>query len=289
MALYERFSGRSVAEVLEIQARERPDHPFIIYRDRTLTYGQLDARARALAAGLHHLGIRVGDRIALDLPNWPEFVISTFAAATLGATIVPLNPRFTHPELQFKLRHSEAAVAITVEELKGVDYLELFDGLIPTLPELQYLVTVGEEDLWYDDRIYQFEDLLSSGEGRELPEVEIDPDEDVFAILYTSGTMGKPKGVELTHTNLVGTAASTVDAIELSPEDVIFGVTTIFHVFGLGPGILGTTIAGASLVLQEQFLDRKSTRLNSSHVAISYAVFCLKKKKNRCQGPRHTL
>src|SRR5690625_913407 len=273
MALYERFSGRSVAEVLEIQARERPDHPFIIYGDRTLTYGQLDARARALAAGLHHLGIGVGDRIALDLPNWPEFVISTFAAAKLGATIVPLNPRFTHPELQFMLRHSEAAVAITVEELNGVDYLELFEGLIPTLPELQYLVTVGEEDLWYDDRIYQFEDLLSSGEGRELPEVEIDPDEDVFAILYTSGTMGKPKGVELTHTNLVGTAASTVDAIELSPEDVIFGVTTIFHVFGLGPGILGTTIAGASLVLQEQFLPDEALQLIEEHqVTVHYGV-----------------
>src|SRR5690606_21600967 len=156
--------------------------------------------------------------------------------AKLGATIVPLNPRFTVPELQYMLRHSEAAVAITVEEFNGVDYLELFEGIIPTLPELQYLVTVGEEDLWYDDRIYQFEDLVSAGEGRELPQVEVDPAEDVFAILYTSGTMGKPKGVELTHSNLIGTAARTVEAIDLTAEDVIFGVTTIFHVFGLGPG-----------------------------------------------------
>jgi fatty-acyl-CoA synthase len=273
MALYERFSGRSVAQVLEAQAAEHPDRVFLIYGHRRLTYGQVDARATALAAALHGLGIGAGDRIALDLPNWPEFVISTFAAAKLGATIVPLNPRFTVPELQFMLRHSEAAVVITVETFNGVDYLELFEGFLSTLPELQYLVTVGEEDLWYDDRIYQFEDLLSSGEGRELPEVTVDPEEDVFAILYTSGTMGKPKGVELTHANLVGTAARTVEAIDLAPEDVIFGVTTIFHVFGLGPGILGTAMGGASLVLQEQFLPDEALDLIEEHrVTVHYGV-----------------
>lgn len=273
MALYERFSGRSVAQVLEAQAAEYPDRTFLIYGGRRLTYGQVDARASALAAALHGLGIGRGDRVAIDLPNWPEFIISTFAAAKLGATIVPLNPKFTVPELHFMLRHSEAAVVVTVEEFNGVDYLELFEGLFPSLPELQYLVTVGEEDLWYDDRIYQFEDLVSAGEGRELPEVEVDPDDDVFAILYTSGTMGKPKGVELTHTSLIGTAARTVEAIDLSPEDVIFGVTTIFHVFGIGPGILGTAMAGASLVLQEQFLPDEALALIEEHrVTVHYGV-----------------
>jgi fatty-acyl-CoA synthase len=273
MALYERFSGRSVAQVLEAQAAEQPDRVFLIYEHRQLTYGQVNAQASALAAGLHGLGIGAGDRVALDLPNWPEFVISAFAAAKLGATIIPLNPRFTVPELQYMLRHSEAAVVISVEHYHGVDYLELFEGLLPTLPELQYLVTVGEEDLWYDDRIYQFEDLLSSGEGREFPAAEVDPEEDVFAILYTSGTMGKPKGVELTHANLLGTAARTVEAIDLSPDDVVFGVTTIFHVFGLGPGMLGTALAGASLVLQEQFLPDEALDLIAEHrVTVHYGV-----------------
>jgi len=273
MALYERFAGRSVAQVLESQVAEHPDRTFLIYGNRRLTYAQVDARATALAAALHGLGIGAGDRVAIDLPNWPEFIISTFAAAKLGATIVPLNPKFTVPELHYMLRHSEAAVVITVEEFNGVDYLEIFEGLFPSLPELQYLVTVGEEDLWYDDRIYQFEDLLSSGEGREFPQVEVDPDEAVFAILYTSGTMGKPKGVELTHSNLIGTAARTVEAIDLTPEDVIFGVTTIFHVFGLGPGILGTAMAGASLVLQEQYLPDEALDLIEEHrVTVHYGV-----------------
>ncbi|HSJ14587.1 MAG TPA: class I adenylate-forming enzyme family protein [Longimicrobiales bacterium] len=273
MALGERFAGRTVAQVLEQQAREIPDRAFLHFGDRRLSYGQLYARASALAAALHELGVERGDRVALDLPNWPEFVISMFAAARLGAVIVPLNPRYTVPELQYMLRHSEASVVVSAENFNGTDYLQLFEGFLTSLPDLQYVVTVGEEDLWYDDRIYQFEDLLSSGEGRELPEASVDPATDVFAILYTSGTMGKPKGVALTHRNLLTTAAHTADAIQLGPDDVVFGVTTVFHVFGLGPGILGTLVAGASLVLQEQFDPAGALDLIARHgVTVHYGV-----------------
>ncbi|MBX6364031.1 MAG: acyl--CoA ligase [Gemmatimonadetes bacterium] len=273
MALEERVRGRSVAAALEARAKEDPERVFLIFGDRRFTYGQVEARAAALAAALHELGIERGDRIALDLPNWPEFVISMFAAAKLGAVIVPLNPHFTVPELQYMLRHSEAAVVISAENFAGTDYLQLFEGFLTSLPDLQYLVTVGEEDLWYDDRIYQFEDLLSSGEGRAFPQAEIDPDEDLFAILYTSGTMGKPKGVALTHTNLLWTAARTVESIALAPDDVVFGVTTVFHVFGLGPGILGTMAAGASLVLQERFQPAEALALIEKHrVTVHYGV-----------------
>lgn len=273
MALGERFAGRTVAQVLEEQARANPGRTFLRFGDRKLTYGQLQSRASALAAALHELGVEAGDRIALDLPNWPEFVISMFAAARLGAVIVPLNPRYTVPELQYMLRHSEATVVVAAENFNGVDYLQLFEGFLTSLPDLQYVVTVGEEDLWYDDRIYQFEDLLSSGDGRELPEPKLDPASDVFAILYTSGTMGKPKGVALTHANLLHTAALTADAVELGPDDVVFGIATVFHVFGLGPGILGTLMAGACLVLQEQFDPAEALDLiDRNQVTVHYGV-----------------
>lgn len=273
MALEERSLGKTVSQVLEDRVKEHPDRVFLIYGDRRLTFAQINDRANALAAALHELGIGAGDRIALSLPNWPEFVVSMFAAAKLGAVVVPLNPNYTVPELQYMIRHSEAAVVVTVETFNDVDYLELYEGILPSLPELQYLVTVGEEDLWYDDRIYQYEDLLSSGEGREVPAVEVDPAEDVFAILYTSGTMGKPKGVALTHENLLVTAARTADAVSLTEDDIVFGVTTVFHVFGLGPGILGTLMAGASLVLQEQFDPAEALELIERHrVTVHYGV-----------------
>ncbi len=251
MALSKRFRGHSVADIISSVAGEQPRHPFLILGDRRYTYGQVDAHSDALASALYELGIEKGDRIALNLPNWPEFVISMLAAAKLGASIVPLNPRYTTPELQYMLRHSEAAVCVTAETWEGVDYLSRFEGFLPALPELQYILAVGEEDLWYDDRIYQFEDLVSSGEGRPFPTATVDPDTDPFAIVYTSGTMGKPKGVALSHTNLLTTALVAADALDLVPDDVVFGVTTLFNVFGLAPGVLGTMAAGATLVLQE--------------------------------------
>ncbi|MDR0786726.1 MAG: AMP-binding protein [Gemmatimonadota bacterium] len=250
MALSQRFRGHSVADVISSVAREQPRHPCLILGDRRYTYGQVDAYSAALASALHELGVEKGDRIALNLPNWPEFIISMFAAARLGATIIPLNPKYTTQELQYMLRHSEAVVCVTAEAWEGVDYLSRFEGFLHVLPDLQYILAVGEEDLWYDDRIYQFEDLVSSGEGRPLPPVEVDPD-NPFAIVYTSGTMGKPKGVTLTHTNLLSSALASADALRLVPEDVVFGVTSLFNVFGLAPGVLGTMAAGATLVLQE--------------------------------------
>jgi fatty-acyl-CoA synthase len=251
MALSERFRGRSVAEILAARAAESPQHPLVGLGERQLSYGQVEAQSTALAAALYELGIEAGDRIALNLPNWPEYIVAMFAAAKLGATIVPLNPKYTATELQYMLRHSESVVVVTAEVWEGVDYLARFEGFLSALPDLQYVVSVGEEDLWYDDRVYQFEDLLSSGEGRDFPRAEVDPDRDVFAIVYTSGTMGKPKGVSLTHSNLLTTAIATAEGLGTRPDDVVFGVATLFNVFGLAPGVLGTVAAGATLLLQE--------------------------------------
>jgi fatty-acyl-CoA synthase len=250
MALRDRFNGLSVAEALSLRAQEDPRRPFVVFRERRLSYGQLDAQSDALASALHELGIEAGDRMALTLPNWPEFIVAAFAAAKLGAVIVPLNPRFTTPELQYMLRHSETAVVVTAENWAGVDYLARYEAFLATLPDLQYVVSVGEEDLWYDDRIHQFEDLVSSGEGRPYPRHQGSADE-MFAILYTSGTMGKPKGVQLSHGNLLMTAAATADAVGMGPDDVVYGLNTLFNVFGLATGVLGTLAAGASLVLAD--------------------------------------
>jgi acyl-CoA synthetase (AMP-forming)/AMP-acid ligase II len=212
----------------------------------------VESDAEALAAALSELGLAAGDRLALVLTPRPEFAIATFAAAKLGMTVVPLSPRLTGAELQYALRHSGAACAVTLEQALGTDYLHLFEDLMPQLPELRHLVTVGEQELWHDDRIFQFEDLISSGAGRDYTAADVDARGDRFALVYTSGTMGKPKGVELSHANLLAAAAGTADAIGLGAADRVVGVTALSHVFGLGPGLLGTLLAGASLILREQ-------------------------------------
>jgi acyl-CoA synthetase (AMP-forming)/AMP-acid ligase II len=273
MALSDRVDGLSVAASLANRATRDPEGAFLLHQDQIITFGQVETRAEALAASFASLGIETGDRVALILPPCPEFVVSLFAAAKLGAVAVPLNPHLTKPELQYMLRHSEAALAVAAEEHGGEDFLSIFDELLPQLPDLQYVVTVGEEDLWYDDQIFQFEDLLSSGEGRDYPLVELDPEKDSFAVLYTAGTMGKPKGVELTHGNLLRVAALTAESLELDPKDRIIGVTGFFHVFGLGMGILGTILSGSTLILQGGFGAAETLALIQRHRAtIHYGV-----------------
>lgn len=248
MALLERSRGSTVSSALSARATADPGADYLLFGDDALTFGQVESQSEALAAALSHLGIEPGDRIAIVLPACPEFALSLFAAAKLGAIVVPLNPRATVTELQYMLRHSEAACAITIELLDDTDYLQRFEELMPGLPELRYLVTVGAEEMWHDDRIFQFEDLVSAGAGRDFEASVPDPD-DRFALVYTSGTSGKPKGVELTHANLIAAAAGTAEALGLEATDRVVGVSALFHVFGLGPGLLSTLLTGGSLVL----------------------------------------
>jgi acyl-CoA synthetase (AMP-forming)/AMP-acid ligase II len=186
------------------------------------------------------------------MPGRPEFVTSLMAVARLGAISVPLDPKLPASELQYLLRHSEAVAVVTMERMGGVDYLETFEGLLPSLPELQYLVTVGDADLWYDDRIFPFEDLLSSGAGRRLPEHVQEGPEATAVLSYTSGPSGKPRGVLLSHQALLAAARGTMEVLELTSTDKAIGVTGLFHVFALGPGVLGAILSGSALILQPE-------------------------------------
>jgi fatty-acyl-CoA synthase len=242
----------TLGQMLAARACEHPQRTLLVAGGRTLTYGQVDGRATAMAAALAELGVEAGDRIAIVMPNWPEWIIALSAAAKLGATVVPLNPRLSYHELKYQLRHAEVSVAFAAERHDGIDYLQMFEDILAELPDLQYLITVGEEELWYDDRIFQFEDLLSSGEGRDVRVPGAVTDSSDLALLYTSGTMGKPKGVRLSHRTIVETAVRTGEALELGPADRVLVGVPLFTIFGFSI-VVGAAAAGATLVLQEQF------------------------------------
>jgi len=238
---------------------------------RALTYAQVNAKAAALAAALAELGIGAGDRIAIVMPNWPEWVISLLAASKLGATVVPVNPRLSYHELKYQLRHAEVSAVVALERHHGVDYLQIFEDMIAELPDLLYLITVGGEELWYDDRIFQFEDLVSSGAGREIPAVVIDDSQDL-ALMYTSGTMGKPKGVRLSHRAIVETAQHTGELLEMEPADRVLAAVPFFTLFGLGV-LIETLAAGATLVLQDEFdAVRAVVLLQQERVTVMHGV-----------------
>lgn len=262
----------TISSALAERAAQNPEAAFLLSRDGPMTYGEAAAQAEALAAALSNLGVEAGDRIALVLPAWPEFAVTVFAASRLGASVVPLNPRLTLPDLRYRLRHSGAVCAVSAEDAYGIDYLQMFEDLLVDLPELRNLVTVGDEDLWYDDRIFQWEDLLSAGRGREVAARPANADEP-FALLYTSGTTGKPKGVELSQTNLLHAAGETAEAVELGSGDVVVGVSALFHAFGLGPGLLGTLLRSAGLVLLDDLDARAALDAARRHRAtVHYGV-----------------
>jgi acyl-CoA synthetase (AMP-forming)/AMP-acid ligase II len=110
-----------------------------------MTYGQVDEQARALQAAFSDFGIDAGDRVAVELRNRPEWVITLLAAARQGAVVVPIDPSVSYHDLKYQLRHAEASLLVVAEDESG-DILEAFEDLIADLPDLQYLITVGDED-----------------------------------------------------------------------------------------------------------------------------------------------
>ncbi len=242
----------SLAPLIEQRARQHPERPLAVVGDRTWSYGDVDSQANSLAAALSELGLGVGDRVAVNLPNGVEWIISVLAAAKLGAVVVPISPQLSSLDLRYQLRHAEASAVVTIERWGGVDYLQRFEDLLGDLPDLQYVVTVGDEDLWYDDRIFQFEDLVSSGAGRAVPPRPEPDDSQDLAVVYTSGTMGKPKGVQLSHHAVVENAIRTAEVLELSPDDRVLAAVPFFAVFGFSM-MVGTMASGATLVLQPAF------------------------------------
>jgi fatty-acyl-CoA synthase len=232
----------------------------------------VDADATALAGAFRYLGIEAGDRVAVDLPNQPEWVIAMIAAAKVGAVLVPLNPSLGYRELKYQLRHAETSLVVAVESLGEVDYVEVFDELITELPDLQYLVLVGQEDFWYDDRVFQFGNLVKRGRKRPSADTDIDPETGPLAILYTSGTTGKPKGVVLTHRNLVQDASSTADVLGLNESDRVLVAVPFFTIFGVHVAIMAL-MRGCTLVLQERFDSSQALDLiESEQVTVCHGV-----------------
>jgi len=241
-----------VSAVFCAQREKRPDDVFLRFGSRSWTWAAAAAQAHALACSFQDLGVEKGDHVAVTMPNWPELVLTILAAAELGAVVIPLNPAYSARDIQFVLRNTEASLVVTAERYGGVEYLELFESLFSELPGLQYLVTVGEEDLWYDDRIFQFEDLVSAGRGRALMPPEI-ASTDPFAILFTAGTSAKYKGVVQSHESLLRTAEATASGLGMTSADVTLCTVSLFNIFGLGVALLTSIVTGSGLVLQESF------------------------------------
>jgi acyl-CoA synthetase (AMP-forming)/AMP-acid ligase II len=232
-------------------AGARPDAPCLVEGPTRLTWQEVAERADALARGLRGAGLQPGDRLAVDLPNGSAWVIALLAAAQSGLTVVPMDPGLGYHELQYQLRHAEVAGAVIPEVGGAFDYLELFDELLPTLPSLQLVTYVGPGTAWFDDRGVPFEELLARGR-RQPPLVPPPADAAPLALVYTAGTMGKPKGVLQSHAGLVGCALATVGQLDLGADEVFVLAVPLSHILGLS-ALVAALAHGATIVLVPRF------------------------------------
>lgn len=239
----------SLMNLLESSYELYPDKDYLYDGEASYTYKQLHQEAYWLAAGLSKLGVGKGDRVLACLPNWHEFVVLFFGLAKIGAVIIPCNPNYHRQDL-FPILEDGEIKAVFVPE--NQDQIDLFHS-IKTI-----VVTVRFEQ----QGSLSFSDVLSIGMNEEEPAyVQIDSEKDCMATLYSSGTTGKPKGVMLTHRNLLYAATVAKNALRCTEEDVVFTPVPVFHVFGLVPGVILTVLTGAKIIFMERFKTHKALQL----------------------------
>ncbi len=254
-------------------AAKHPDHTAIIFgaavgshvMDASMTYRQLDDAVNRFAAGLQKMGIEKGDRVAIMLPNCPQFIIAAYATWRIGGIVVCCNPLYVPREVEHLVNDSGAETIVVMSSLYGrVKSIRAETGLERVIvtnikeyfpPLLKFLFTVGKEkkeghrvDISGDADTHWFQDVLKSAPARPAP-VETAPDE-VATLIYTGGTTGVPKGAQLTHRNLVSNAITlNVWSKSREAQDVMLSVMPYFHVYGLTVG-MNTSIANALTIVQ---------------------------------------
>jgi acyl-CoA synthetase (AMP-forming)/AMP-acid ligase II len=229
-------------EAVLASAAERGDHPALIDgpSGRTITYGQLVQQVRRAAVGLAARGFGKGDVFAIYLPNVPEYAVAFYAVSTVGGVSTTANPLYTADELANQLNDSRARFLLTAPAL-----LERALAAAER-SSVQEVFVLGEAE-----GATPFATLLAS-EG-EPPAVDIDPATDLATLPYSSGTTGLPKGVMLTHRNLVANLCQTDQLLAQGSRDRVIAVLPLYHIYGLTVLMCGAVRKGATLVTMPRF------------------------------------
>ncbi len=269
-----RNAPASLRAVLE-STRRFDDRTFLIYGDETITFREHFTRVASLAHFLREAGVEKGDRIAIGMRNYPEWMISFWACQAIGAVAVAINAWWTGPEIAFALEDSTpSALLIDGERL---------ERLTPLLPKMDLRAVVVARRDGAGTEGTEFSEATAR-RSETLPDCEIGPN-DFATILYTSGTTGKPKGAVATHRNhvtnimnslLAGAVArgllgdfSTPDAAT-APQPAVLQTFPFFHIGGMS-GLYMATAIGARLALMYKWVPAEAVELVAKHKIMSVA------------------
>ena len=252
------------AQMLAHTAERYPEHIALIYKDVSLTYRELNALVNTFANALVALGIQQGEHVCLLMSNRPEYLISWFAIARIGAVASPMNPSYKEREVTYQLGNSEAVAVIVQQSL-----LALVTAARSETPALQHVIVVGSGSHQSGEQL--FSDLLQAYPS--TPPVGREPAwEDMVALPYSSGTTGLPKGVMLSHKNLVCNAYQSIATARITFTDRMLVFLPLYHIYGIM--LMGlAALTGATLVLMERFEPQECLQRIQAHgITLLYTV-----------------
>lgn len=263
------FSEETIGEFFERQVESQGDREFMVYPDRDLrfTYKEFDERVNMLAKGLLSIGITKGDHVGIWAKNVPDWLTFLFATAKIGVVLVTVNTAYKGHELDYILKQSDMKALAIIDGFKDVNYIETIYNLIPELkthprgnlkckeyPYLKNIIYVGQEK---HRGMYNTNELMLLGKHQnddELNRVKSSlSNEDVINMQYTSGTTGFPKGVMLTHRNILNNGYGIGHRMKFTEEDRLCIPVPLFHCFGIVLGVLAIISHGGTIVMVELF------------------------------------
>ncbi|HJJ00421.1 MAG TPA: AMP-binding protein [Coriobacteriaceae bacterium] len=266
---YPLLSEMTLGDYLRFQTAIDPDHEFMVYPDRDLrwTYAEFNDRTDRLARGMLYIGMRPGDHLGVWARNIPDWVTFMYACAKIGVVMVTMNPVFKSNELDYVLKQSDMKALCIIDQYRDIDYKGIIRDLVPEsltqqrgylnteeYPFLKNLIYMGPEK---HRGFYNVPELLLLGEyvdAEELVKVTQSFDNnDCCMMQYTSGTTGFPKGVMLTHRNILNDGFFIGEGMKLTPNDRVCLPVPYFHCFGCVLGIMAILTHRCTIVGIEDF------------------------------------
>ncbi|MFL5664002.1 MAG: class I adenylate-forming enzyme family protein [Ktedonobacteraceae bacterium] len=260
------YPSHPYAEILSRTVERFPENEAVIFRDVSLTYRELDALVNAFANALLDLDIRKGERVCLLMTNRPEFLISWFALARIGAIISPMNPSYKEREVAYQLNDSDAVAIVVQGEL-----LPLVQAVHAQTPALKHIITVGADQQVRALHVHSFGHLVRTF-APAPPASPVPAWEDVLTLPYSSGTTGLPKGVMLSHKNVVCNAHQSLATARITSQDRMLVFVPLYHIYGIM--LIGTaSMSGATMVVMERFETERCLQLiQEQRITLLYSV-----------------
>ncbi|MDW3688462.1 AMP-binding protein [Cupriavidus sp. CV2] len=269
------LSEQTIPALLAETVQHHGQRPAVVFREQGIRWSwqEFSDAVNAMAAGLHALGLRRGDRIGIWSPNRFEWTVTQFATARLGLVLVNINPAYRLAELEYALNKVGCKAIVAPESFKTSRYLEMLQTLAPELqrcepgalqaarlPALRWVIRM--EDVLTPGML-TYRDVIARGVGVEVSELDaisakLDP-HDPINIQFTSGTTGAPKGATLTHRNVINNARFVSMAMSLREEDRLCIPVPLYHCFGMVMSVLVCTITGACMVFPGEAFDPAAT------------------------------